>query len=267
MSKAKVRVERPKSDYPQLVVHVPSSWPYVILEPIYDAHWGHSLHASKQFLRDIERIAKSPYTLTWNGGDLIENAVLGSPGIFSQNKIPQEQFDAARELLEPLLPKMLFAIPGNHEARTARVAGFDIAKALADILDIPYFADYCFLTILWRGNRFRGLCHHGSGGAQTPGGQRNAARKDLPWAKADFHWTGHLHQSMVDLVYQADHNQKTGGMFSRQALVIISPSYLKYFGGYAAAKRYSPGTLGTVPVVLREDGRMEATVSAKGRRL
>lgn len=266
MSKS-IRITRPESDFPELVVEVPDSWPYIVLEPLYDVHWGHSLHASRQFIKDLERIAQQKYTLTWNGGDLIENSVIGSPGLFDQDGKPGDQFKDAKEFLEPLLPKLLFAIPGNHEARTHRVAGLDIAKLLADQLNIHYFTDYCFLTIKWKGNKFRGLIHHGSGGSQTAGGQRNAARKDMPWAKADFWWTGHLHQSMADLVFQADYNQKTDARFSRQGLVIISPSYLKYFGGYAAAKRYAPGTLGTTPVTLYPDGTIEARVRAKGRRL
>ncbi len=264
---SKVKATKPQSDFPELIVEVPGRWPYVILEPLYDVHHGHNLHASKQFLRDIERLAKQPYTLTWNGGDLIENAILGSPGIFSQDSIPDDQLKEAKKIVEPFAGKMLFAIPGNHEARTHRVAGVDIARLFADSLDIPYFTDYCFCTIRWRGNNFRVAAHHGTGAAQTAGGQRNAARKDMPWLRADLYWTGHLHQPIVDPVYQTDYNQKTGRMFTRQALVIVSPSYLKYFGGYAAAKRLSPGALGTIPVTLREDGRIEALVSAKGRRL
>lgn len=264
---ATIKISRPESDFPELIVDVPSSWPHIILEPFYDVHLGHNLHSSKRFIKDVDRIAKQKYTLTWNGGDLIENSVLGSPGNWDQKKTPHAQFIDACELIQPVLPKMLFAIPGNHEARTHKVAGVDLARLLADKLELQYFTDFCFLTIRWRGNRFRGVIHHGSSGAQSAGGQRNAARKDMPWARADFYWTGHLHQSIVDHVYQTDHNQKTSRMFSRCGLVIISPSYLKYFGGYAAAKRYSPGTLGTLPVTLYENGDMAATVIAKGRRL
>lgn len=267
MAKRKVTIERPRSDFPELVVTVPDSWPYIQLAPLYDVHHGHELHASKTFLNHLEWIAKEPYLLTFNGGDLIENAVIGSPGIFGQTCPPGEQFEAAQKLLKPIVRKMLFAIPGNHEDRTRRVAGFDIARALADHLGVLYYPDYCFCTIRWRGQHFRIAAHHGTGAAQTPGGQRNAARKDMPWLKADIYWTGHLHQPIVDLVYQTDYDQQSGRMISRQALVIVSPSYLRYFGGYAASKRYAPGAIGLTPVTLRPDGRMDAIVHAKGQRL
>src|SRR2546428_380568 len=81
---------------------------------------------------------------------------------------------------------------------------------------------------------------------QPPGGQRNAARKDMPWIEADLYWTGHLHQPMVDLVARFDFDQSTNLMVPRDSLVIISPSYLLHFGGYGAAKRYAPGVTGLI---------------------
>ncbi|MGH9967981.1 MAG: hypothetical protein ACREBG_09150, partial [Pyrinomonadaceae bacterium] len=125
----------------------------------------------------------------------------------------------------------------------------------------------CFCTVKWRGMNFRIAAHHGTGAAQTAGGQRNAARKDMPWVKADIYWTGHLHQPMADLVYQADFDQRTGEMITRQAFVIISPSYLRYFGGYAAEKRYAPGVLGLISATLQADGRIDVSLHAKGMRL
>ena len=141
------------------------------------------------------------------------------------------------------------------------------AARLADNLRVPYFHDYCFCTIKWRGNNFRILAHHGAGGAQTAGAQRNSARKELTWAKPDILWTGHLHQPMVDTVFVTDVDQKTGRTFERGILVIISPSYLKFFGGYAAEKRMGPGIRGLSVAILNADGRIDANVHARGRRL
>jgi hypothetical protein len=262
-----VSIVQPKSEFPELFVTVPDEWPEVKLAPLYDVHYGNALHASTTFLRHADWLANEPHVLTFNGGDLVENAIIGSPGIFGQKFFTQEQHDGAVELVAPFQHKMLFAIPGNHEARTFRQAGFDIASQFATDLQIPYSPDYMFLTVRWRGNKFRIVAHHGTGAAQTAGAQRNAARKDMPWTSADIYWTGHLHQPMVDLIYRTDHDQKTGEMFTRQSLVIISPSYLQYFKGYGAAKRLSPGVIGLTSVTLHEDGRMDAEVHAKGRRL
>jgi hypothetical protein len=262
-----ILIEKPESEFPELIVTVPSNWPYVKLAPLYDVHYGNALHASTTFIRHLDWLEKDPYVLTWNGGDLVENAILGSPGIFSQKFFSQEQHDGSVELVAPIQHKTLFAIPGNHEARTYRQTGFDLARQFAKDLRVPYFEDYCFCTIKWRGNNFRIAAHHGTGAAQTAGAQRNAARKDMPWVGADMYWTGHLHQPIVDLVYRSDFDQKAGNMVTRQSFVIISPSYLQYFKGYGAAKRLSPGVVGLTVVTLNEDGRMDATLHAKGKRL
>lgn len=261
------KLERPESEFPELFVTVPDAWPYVKLAPFYDVHWGHVLHDQRLFRRHLTWLIDEKYTLSWNGGDMIENAIIGSPGMFSQRTYPNAQHDASVEIAAPFQHKLLFAIPGNHEERTLRQAGFDIAQQFARDLRIPYFPDYCFCTIKWRGNNFRICAHHGTGAAATPGGQRNAARKDMPWVKADMYWTGHLHQPIADVVYQADFDQKTGRMISRNSVVIISPSYMRYFGGYAARKRLGPGALGISVATLQEDGRIAVELHAKGKRL
>jgi hypothetical protein len=266
--KRQFRVEVPsESEFPELIVTVPDSWPHIKLAPLYDVHRGHALHATRLFNRHLKWIEEEKYVISWNGGDLIENVVEGSPGMWSQRGYPGEQFDAATEYLAPIQHKLAFAIPGNHEARTMRVAGFDIAKHLASDLKIPYFADYCFVTFKWRKLSFRGCIHHGTGAAQTAGGQVMAARKDMPWVGCDLYWTGHLHQGKSETVYRADFDQRTGKMFSRIAFVIISPSYLTFFGGYAAQKRLTPGALGLTVATLLPNGNIELTQHAKGKRL
>ena len=267
MAKQKVSIERPESEFPELIVTVPDSWPIVKLAPWYDVHHGHKLHASTMFKRHVKWFVDDPYTLGFNGGDFFENVLEGSPGIYSQTEIPDDQFKRSVEILAPMWNKLLFAIPGNHEARTFRRAGVDLAAMLADKVGIQYFPDYCFCTIKWRGLKFRLCAHHGTGAAATPGGQRNAARKDMPWVGCDIYWTGHLHQPMTDIVYRADYDQQTNKMVQRTSVIIISPSYLNYFGGYAAAKRLSPGSLGLTVAELQPDGNIDVSMHARGQRL
>ena len=95
-----------------------------------------------------------------------------------------------------------------------------------------------------------------------------AARKDIAWAKPfDLFWTGHLHSALADVLAQTDIDQKTGRMHERNGLIMISPSYLKFFGTYGAKKRYQLGTRGIAPVILRPDGRIDTAIHANGRRL
>ncbi len=258
------------SAFPQLIVTVPESWESIQLAPLYDVHLGSGEMDLVLFEEHMDWIKKTKNVLTWNGGDVVENANKYSPGasVTTQKIQPQEQLYEAARILAPIQHKMLFAIPGNHEDRTFAAAGIDSAKFLAENLQLPYFPDYCFCTIKWRGNNFRIMAHHGSGASSTPGAQRNAARKDLPWAgKMDLVWTGHLHQPMTDLVFQAEYDQKTGELIERNSLVIISPSYLKYFGGYAAKRRMAPGVRGLGVAILNANGRIDASMHARGKRL
>lgn len=257
------------SEFPELIVDVPESWPKIELAPLYDVHIGSSEQDTKLFERHLKWIADTPYVLTFNGGDMTENANPQSPGasVMVQKGTPNEQLFRAADMLASIQHKMLFSIPGNHEDRTFNFSGMDGAEQLAEHLQLPYFPDYCFCTIRWRDNNFRLIAHHGSGAAQTPGAQRNAARKDMPWAHFDIFWTGHLHQPMTDVVFQMAHDQNTQRMYERDALVIISPSYVKYFGGYGAKKRMAPGNRGLTAVTLNPDGRMDASMRARGQRL
>lgn len=262
-------VERPDSNFPELFITVPDSWNEIILAPLYDVHIGNNEHDTEMFDRHLDWISRTPNVLTWNGGDMIENASklsIGS-GVYEQNFNPQNQFVQALLKLAKIQHKMLFAIPGNHEDRV-NLMGVDVGQFLAWMLKLPYYDDYVFCTIRWRKNNFRVLAHHGSGGASTAGAQRMAARKSLSWAKVfDIYWQGHLHNPLVDVLYQTDVDQNTGLLHERNGLIIISPSYLKYFNSYAAKKQLSPGTRGLISVTLHEDGRIDTNTFVNGRRL
>lgn len=262
---------RPQSEFPELVITVPDDIDdgqgRLQLAPLYDVHIGSREHDGSLFEKHARWLAETPGVYTWNGGDAFENKTPHEGAMGHDPMSPEEQILDVTRKFAPIQHKMLFSIPGNHEDRTFKQSGMGSAKRLAQMLKVPYFPDYCFCTIKWRGNNFRIIAHHGAGGAQTPGAQRNAARKELAWAKPDLLWTGHLHQPMVDTVYVTDVDQKTGRYFERGILVLISPSYVKYFGGYSAHARMSPGVRGLSAVFLNEDGRLDANVHARGRRL
>lgn len=260
--------KRPKvSEFPQMFVTVPDDFETIELAPLYDVHIGSREHDGELLAKHLRWIADTPNVFTWNGGDAFENKTPHEGHMGHDPLSPEEQLLEATRKFAIVQHKMLFSIPGNHEDRTFKQSGMSGAKRLADNLKVPYFSDYVFCTIKWRGNNFRILAHHGAGGATTPGAQRNSARKELAWTRADMIWTGHLHQPIIDQVYTTDYDQQTGELFERNILVIISPSYTKYFGGYGAKARLAPGIRGLSVATLQPDGRIDANVHARGRRL
>ena len=257
----------PNGEFPEVIVQVPEHWPHIVLAPLFDVHIGAKEHDATLFAKHLAWLRRTPYVLTFNGGDMIENASKLSvgAGVYAQEIDPQSQLIAAMRQLNTVAHRMLFALPGNHEARTD-LMGVQVGQWLAMALGIPYFPDYAMCYLKWRGNTFRLLAHHGSGASVTAGAQRMAARKDISWARPfDLFWTGHLHNPLVDILYQTDRND-AGRLVERNALVIISPSYLGFFGSYGATKRYHPGTRGLAVVTLQEDGRIDASVHARGER-
>lgn len=254
---------------PCITVTVPDSWPYIKIAPLYDVHLGSKEMDVPKFIRDLKWLANEPYALTWNGGDLWDNAIKNSiASSFSNNATPNEQVTAAMDILRTVLPKVMFGIPGNHEQRTGRTSDFDVPALMHDQLGIPYSRDYMACTIKWRNNKFRLLAHHGTGAAASAGGQRNAARKDMSWAHGfDMYWTGHLHQPLSDTITIKTFDQNSDAPVEKEIYCIISPSYLKYFGGYAASKRLAPGARGLTVVTCHPDGRMDVENHANGVRL
>ena len=261
------KIRQPKSEFPEIDIILPDNLDTIELAPLYDVHIGSREHDAELFERHLKWIAETPNVFTWNGGDAFENKTPHEGKMGHDTMSPEEQLLEVTKKFGKVQHKMLFSIPGNHEDRTFKQSGMSGSKRLADNLKVPYFSDYCFANLKWKGNVFRLLAHHGSGGAQTPGAQRNAARKELTWTKVDLLWTGHLHNPISDVVYITDVDQKTGLRYERSCVVLISPSYVKYFGGYAAHNRLSPGIRGLSAVILNPDGRIDVSIHARGKRL
>ena len=258
-------IYRPATEFPEIDITLNDNLDTIELWPLYDVHVGSPQHDKDLFHRHMDKLANKPNAFSWNGGDAIENITDKKMGHTPTDN--ETQIINVTKEFAVVQHKLLFSIPGNHEARTYKESQTSTGKRIADNLQVPYFGDYVFCTLKWRGNNFRLLAHHGAGGAQTPGAQRNAARKELTWAKPDILWTGHLHAPMADTVYLTDYDQRTGRVYERGAVVIISPSYLKYFGGYAAAMRMQPGLRGLSVVTLNDDGRIDTSIHARGKRL
>ena len=98
---------------------MPDSWKEIILAPLYDVHIGNSSHDASLFAKHVRWIAGNPHVLTWNGGDMVEQATKLSigAGVYEQDFSPQNQLVQALLQLSSIRHKMLFAIPGNHEDR------------------------------------------------------------------------------------------------------------------------------------------------------
>ena len=265
--KKEYRFKKIESEIPQLHIRIPDKHETIQLAPLFDVHVGSPEQDTALLDEHLGWIAETPNVFTFDGGDATENKTAKEAPMGRDTMSPNDQVLEVTRKFGRVAHKMMFKLAGNHEDRTYKQAGFSSAETLANNLHIPFYEDYCFCTLFWRGNRIRLAAHHGAGGGVTPGSQRTAARKELVWVQPDILWTGHLHNSLTDRTTVWDRDQKTGEMYERDILVMISPSYLKFFGSYAAKKRMPPGQRGLSVIELHENGRMDANVHARGKRL
>ena len=266
--KREFRRYKPKTDFPELDITIPDSVESPILAPLYDVHCGSPQQDEPLLDKHLDWIANTPNVFTWDGGDVTENITDFKMGHTPMSN--EDQVYTASRKLAVVQHKCFFKLAGNHEDRTYKHTQTSSSRRIADIIKVPHFGDYVFAVIKWRGNNFRMLAHHGAGGGTTPGAQRNSARKELAWAHPDILWTGHLHAPIADTVYLTDVDPRNGRVYERACVVLISPSYLKYHGGYAAKMRLAPGIRGLSACQLQEDGRIDVTIHARttlGKRL
>jgi hypothetical protein len=220
------------------------------LYPLGDWHHG-SRQAFPRFIKqEIAEIWNDPEARWCSMGDLIENAIVGSKSdVYLATSNPEKQIEDVVELLRPIKDKGLFMIPGNHSARTMRVAGIDPDKVIADLLGIPY-ARYSILASFGLAQaKARAVCyfHHSRGGGSTPGGKVNAAaklRRIVPSADAVF--CGHSHTTNREPLTWFDAGNK--GLIRRKGYNYIIGSALTWKESYAEEKGYMPAAVEQIMV-------------------
>lgn len=224
----------------------------VNLYPIGDWHIG-SRQSFPRFIRElVNRIADDPEARWISMADLIENAIVGSKSdVYLAESNPEKQVEEVVALLEPIRDKCLFMIPGNHSARTMRIAGIDPDKVIADQLKIPFHRYSVLASLLFRkiGPPNRVICyfHHGRGGGSTPGGKINAtARLRLIAPNADAVFAGHTHITSREPITFFDAGYK--GLLRRNVYNYTIGSALTYKESYAEEKGYRPATVEQIMV-------------------
>ena len=220
------------------------------LYPLGDWHHGSRQTFPRFIKQEIDQIASDPEARWCSMGDLIENAVVGSKSdVYLSTSNPEKQIEDVVALLKPIKDKGLFMIPGNHSARTMRMAGIDPDKVIADLLGIPY-ARYSILASFGLSKvKSRAVCyfHHSRGGGSTPGGKVNAAAKlRLIVPSADAVFCGHSHTTNREPLTWFDAG--ISGLVRRQGYNYIIGSALTYKESYAEEKGYRPAAVEQIMV-------------------
>ncbi len=245
-------------------------WKRIEIDPLSDLHIGARAHNAKRLDAAIRRIKESDHVFTFLNGDIIENALGDSVGgaVYEQTMRPHDQALYAIEKLRPIAHKILWALPGNHEARSKKHSDMDPLYWICRSLGIPYFDEPVYVDMLWRGNAFTAFAQHGATNSQTPGGKLNAAAKPLHFQDfVMFVIMGHVHDKKTDTenricrerVFDETGALKSFSLLMRKQYTVICPSFYGYYGTYAARQGYAPTSFGNVTLELYPNGDYHVT--------
>jgi len=248
-------------EQPYLLVKLPDFKGKLIIAPLFDVHFGQAEHKHEKFLGYLRWIKETPNVYVILGGDLMENAIeIGTRGMtYDQSENPQTQLDKMAELLAPIAHKCLVSVPGNHEERTRKASGIDVAKALADKLEVPYFDGPVIMSITANTYRWTFYVSHGFGNSQTKGGKINMASRPKSWtAMVQFIVSGHTHDCSAESETLIVEDPLNCRLLYMKQWTVVAPSFLGWENTYAYRAGYKPLAQGGVSMELFDNGGYRA---------
>ena len=208
------------------------------LLPLGDLHWDSRYSNHSLIERKIAEIKENNY-LTLLIGDTFDK-------LFFLWLLKEQQGDdlnvalvTVANLFKPIRDNILLIMDGNHERGMEKKTGFNMAEALANILEIPFVRGLGVLHL--RVGRFKnskkenhmnsyvGLIAHGYGGGRTKGAKANraAALGDM-MENCDFSIMGHVHDPSLISNSRLVYNAQRKVVYLREVRNVILSSFQQY---------------------------------------
>ena len=234
----------------------------IIIYPISDVHLGAAEHMEKEWESFCSSLLEQPNAYITLGGDLINNTTRSSvANIFEETMRPREQKKRMVEMLSPIKSRILCAVSGNHERRSAKDADDDPTYDIMCKLDLEdiYRENMAFVKIQVGNINGSGLQNptytlaitHGAGGGMLTGASVNRAERfGYVIDGMDALIVGHTHKPLVTQPQKLVIDPRLNKISFKPFKVIISTSWLNY-GGYAAQKMLIPSSYAPQTVVLK----------------
>jgi len=248
------------NEQPYLLVNLPKFKEKVIIAPLFDIHYGHQTHNFDKFLGYVKWIRETPNVYAILGGDIMENAIDDGRGMmYDQAHAPMTQLDRITEILSTIAHKILVSTPGNHEARTKKKTGIDVAQILAERLKVPYFNGPVTMTIMANTYKWTFYVFHGFGNSQTKGGKMNMASRPKGWTgMVHFFVSGHTHDCIAESETAIVEDPINCRLLFMKQWTVVSQAFLGWYGSYAYEAGYKPPAQGGVSMELLADGNYRA---------
>lgn len=239
------------SDFDMIVKHFPER-DDIIIYPIADVHLGAAEHMKKEWETFCKELLKQPNAYIILGGDLINNATKSSvSNVYEEVLRPREQKRLITEMLAPLKDRILCAVGGNHERRSAKDVDNDITYDIMAKLDLEdvYRENIAFLKIQMGNIKNDGRKNptysiaitHGSGGGLMTGSTVNRAERFgyVFDGQLDCLIVGHSHKPFVTQPQKIHIDTQHNRVSYKPFKVVCATSWLEY-GGYAVQKMLLP---------------------------
>jgi len=236
----------------------------IIIYPIGDVHIGEAGFSQTEFVKVINTIKNTPNAYAILNGDLINNATRsGASDVYGEQMSPMLQISLALEYLEPIKDKIISATTGNHELRSNKDDGLDIAQFMCASLGIQnrYSPDgvFIFLTTGKAAgknsqkphNQVYGIYHtHGSGGGKRAGSTSNALEDLTGIVDADVIIRGHSHKPMAFPIGYFRANYSNHKVTQVTKYLVNTTAFLHY-GGYGEQKGFRPTAIAIPEIHLK----------------
>jgi predicted phosphodiesterase len=216
-----------------------------------DLHVGDAGFDEKLLDKEIKKIKDIPNRFVVLNGDLINNAIRHSVSdIYTEQIGPHEQLDYLVKRFEPIKHKILGISQGNHEFRTYRETGIDIAKLFAASLGKLdcYDPEGGVIFASFGMNKYRPNIRHTASLYFTHiGGTKAGLLKMADVVDVDIYFRGHYHNvetKKMD-VFRTDKRYKT---IRKETKVFVQNGACLKYGGYSQMKGFAPGS-SVFPVV------------------
>jgi len=235
------------------------------LLPLGDMHLGSKYFNRELFEQYLNFIAETENCFTVLLGDQIENATKTSVGLglFEEDLHLEDQIELVYQLLLPIADKIWGIHEGNHEFRTAALAGFRPLKIVAQRLGVPYLGYQGYHLVKAGEQVYHVFTAHNRGSGRTVPGKVRAAEDADKIAVCDVYITGHSHiiHHHAKPIFYIDEVSRT--VKERLRHYVVCGSFLNYWGSYAEKELLSPAAKGA-PLIKFCSNKHEVVVSTRG---
>lgn len=246
--------------------------PDIRLYAIADVHFGAKEHLAREWSLFCANFLKDENAYIILAGDLINNGLKNSvTNVYEETVRPREQKKIMTEMLTPLKGRILAAVTGNHERRSAKEADDDPTLDIMDKLGLEHlYRENLAIVKIQMGNA-RGdgkrcptytlaVTHGNAGGALTGAAVNKAERFGYVLDGVDALIVGHTHKPFTTDPVKIKVDTRLNKVTFTPFRVISVSSWLAY-GGYPVRKMLSP-TANTRHVITLAGTKKEIRVES-----